>query len=750
MGDKKVMIDNLGSTFVSVADTDKEMVQLPEPMNHGMRSAYVIPLKVEVDDASFKPLSDSEIRLIIEANIDQLISFASTDRLQAITTKGNSPLHIAAGKGKLAACDLFVQSGANPTLLNFAQQTPADLALEKGHLVTAQKLSSLIASLPKPSSKNTSSSSVETSLTVNDVASDDCFYEMQASAFEIYDDLDDLTAFKAETEPEEFYKQHTVETTSGTFVALASTASVVTAEEDGDWVLDLSPVGITGEGLVSTVESDNEPDSEHDFLKVRGSGRQSIKRAKIQPGTRLSIDSKTCIKWAREILAKGRYSVDDVDSLIELCKGNGDPSELRLNIQRNLETAGFNPINPYDEDDAGLWDIAADISAEELAESIEATLSRSTILPGIQRFTMDKARDQQLLEPMIRAKQELHLGILASETAVMQILDALAAIRSGLKEPRVVSLKNIIPSLSQHPVTAEVMAAAEALESWHHNGSVLDGKQRRAAVEALETLDLSLSFYKELIESLKQKDASHCHAKHLGKLISDYETAAEVLILEHLSYARRFSARNTNSGEDLEDVFQVVFMGLQRSIKRFAPERGNRFAVYCTFWMQQTLTRWRADEGASIRIPVHRHDSLAKLDQALEIRVDRVLSDNELAAELEWTVEQVRQYRSMPREAWYPDSIDEWDALLPTLEESVYNHEITRKVVAETLDELQEREANVIRLRFGLGCYSEMTLEEIGVQYGVTRERIRQIEAKGLKCLAHPERKHLLQQKLGM
>jgi RNA polymerase primary sigma factor len=206
-------------------------------------------------------------------------------------------------------------------------------------------------------------------------------------------------------------------------------------------------------------------------------------------------------------------------------------------------------------------------------------------------------------------------------------------------------------------------------------------------------------------------------------------------------------------GEDPEDVFQVAFMGLQRSTRRFDPERGYRFLIYATYWMRQAITRWRGDEGAAIRIPVHRNEKITKLDRALDrldVRVGGAVSDLELAEELEWAIDEVRQFRGIPREAEYPASFDDWDNLLPEPSEAdVFDQAETERIVAEALADLPERQADVIRMRFGIGRDSDMTLEEIGQIYGVTRERIRQIEAKALDFLSHPGRSRRLRTLLG-
>lgn len=565
-------------------------------------------------------------------------------------------------------------------------------------------------------------------------------------------DLDDLLGFEAEEEPEEFFGESTSETVSGTFVALVSPAPVVSNHEDVDWDLDLSPAPIAGEGIGSSAVVPADHGAENDFLKVRNRGRQSLKRAVVQIGTRLSIDPEICIIWAEGILAKGWCSFQDVDGLVANCEGNGDLEELRNNLQRNLEAAGFN-IDQANGHDAGLWDARSDVSSDDLADVIEATLTRATRLPGTQRFVMGKSDELQLLEPMLRAKQELHLGILASEIAVEVILDVFDSIRDGSRDPGSVSLRTIVPSRPGHAETSEVMAAADALRSWHANGRVMDGKRRREALAALESLDLSLAFHKELVCRLEQVPAHQVQASQLEAEILVSESTTENLIREHLPYVRRFASRNVEEGEDPEDVFQVAFMGLQRSTKRFDPERGYRFLIYATYWMRQAIKRWRADEGTTIRIPVHRTEKITKLDRALDtmdVRVGGTVSDLELAEELEWTIDEVRQFRSIPREAEYPASIDDWDNLLPESSEAdVFDQAETERIVTDALAELPERQADIIRMRFGIGRDSEMTLEEIGQLYGVTRERIRQIEAKGLDRLSHPGRKKSLSISLG-
>lgn len=699
-------------------------------------------------------LDPFEVRLVAEAKIEKLADFAASARLHATDTKGDTPLHLAARTGNLAVCDLFIRAGANPNALNFDQQTPADVAFLEGHQLVAQLLSSLLVKPVEVVRGPEVSSDADTVIARPDRSEPIELGLVVQTESDISDyDLDDFLNFEPEVYPEEFLDQHAAVTASGTFVAIVSLSPVVSGEDDSTWDLDLTPAPILGEGIGSSTFGETDLGAENDFLKVRGKGKRSTKKAIVQTGTRISIDDDLCLNWAEEILSKGYCTVNDIDRLVACSEGNADLEDLHANIRRNLEAAGFD-IDPEGSNDVGLWDVASDISSSELAEAIEAALTRWTRLPGTQRFVMDKSHEDELLEPMMRAKEELQLGILASADAVEIILGVMDNIRSGAQDPNDVSLKTVIPSRPDHAETAEVMAAADALRAWHTTGRVLDGKRRREALAALDALDLSLAFQKELIRKLQQLPASLIEASQLDAEMQIAEFATNELIRQHLPYVRRFAARNVGPSEDPEEVFQVAFMGLQRSTRRFDPERGYRFLIYATYWMRQAITRWRSDEGAAIRIPVHRSEKITKLDYALEkldVRVDGVISDHELAQELEWPIEEVRHLRVIPREAEYPETLNDWDKLFPEpLEVDVLNQAETERIVANALADLPERQADVIRMRFGIGLDSEMTLEEIGQIYGVTRERIRQIEAKALEKLSHPGRMRRFKELLGL
>ena len=249
-------------------------------------------------------------------------------------------------------------------------------------------------------------------------------------------ELDDLLTFEPEEDPERFFDRSASDLTSGTFVALVTRSPTDSTETHVDWEVDLSPVQIEGDGIGSKAAVTFDQDGDHDFLKVRNRGRRSVKRAVVPSGTRLSIDPDICLTWATEILEKRGFTFDDMDTLISFCEGNGDLDELRFNLLLTLEAAGLELFDETNESGDVLWNVRSNFSADELAETLEAALSRATRLPGTRRFYMDKSVEARLLAPMVRAKQELQLGILACEPAVKTVLSMIDKLLNGSRGAR--------------------------------------------------------------------------------------------------------------------------------------------------------------------------------------------------------------------------------------------------------------------------------------------------------------------------
>ena len=245
--------------------------------------------------------------------------------------------------------------------------------------------------------------------------------------------------------------------------------------------------------------------------------------------------------------------------------------------------------------------------------------------------------------------------------------------------------------------------------------------------------------------------------RELHFLAQDGQQAKNHLLEANLRLVVSLAKRYTGRGMQFLDLIQEGNLGLIRAVEKFDYTKGYKFSTYATWWIRQAITRAMADQARTIRIPVHMVEvinKLARVQRQMLQDLGREPTPEELAKELDMTPEKVVEVQKYGREpislhtplgedgdSEFGDLIEDSEAIVPA---DAVSFTLLQEQLHHVLDTLSEREAGVVSMRFGLGDGQPKTLDEIGKVYGVTRERIRQIESKTMSKLRHPSRSQVL------
>ncbi|GAA1489588.1 RNA polymerase sigma factor [Brachybacterium sacelli] len=245
--------------------------------------------------------------------------------------------------------------------------------------------------------------------------------------------------------------------------------------------------------------------------------------------------------------------------------------------------------------------------------------------------------------------------------------------------------------------------------------------------------------------------------RELAMIAEDGRAAKDHLLEANLRLVVSLAKRYTGRGMLFLDLIQEGNLGLIRAVEKFDYSKGYKFSTYATWWIRQAITRAMADQARTIRIPVHMVEvinKLARVQRQMLQDLGREPTPEELAKELDMTPEKVVEVQKYGREpislhtplgedgdSEFGDLIEDSEAVVPA---DAVSFTLLQEQLHSVLDTLSEREAGVVSMRFGLEDGQPKTLDEIGKVYGVTRERIRQIESKTMSKLRHPSRSQVL------
>ncbi|WP_426145141.1 RNA polymerase sigma factor RpoD [Ralstonia pseudosolanacearum] len=528
------------------------------------------------------------------------------------------------------------------------------------------------------------------------------------------------------------------------------------------------------EAALSTVDSEfgRTTDPVRMYMREMGTVELLTREGEIEIAKRIEAGLKdmvmaisACPVTISEILAMGERVANDEAKIDEYIDGLIDPNaEAAEAAQAGDEDEDFEDEDAdesgdeeEDEDDDGSGSSAA--SARQLEELKQAALAKFAII-GDQFEKMRRAFEKEgyKSKPYLKAQEAIQNELMTIRFTARNVERLCDTLRGQVDEVRKLerAILNIVVDkcgMSRGDFVSR-FPGNETNLGWI-NTVVADGKPYSAIVE--RNIPAVHELQQKLIDLQARVVLPLAELKDVNKKMSEGERRAREAKREmteaNLRLVISIAKKYTNRGLQFLDLIQEGNIGLMKAVDKFEYRRGYKFSTYATWWIRQAITRSIADQARTIRIPVHMIETINKMNRISRQILQETGNEPDpatLAEKMEMPEDKIRKIMKIAKEpismetpigddddSHLGDFIEDTNTLAPA---EAALHGSMRGVVKDVLDSLTPREAKVLRMRFGIEMSTDHTLEEVGKQFDVTRERIRQIEAKALRKLRHPSR----------